>query len=184
MKRNLALTTAALFATLGTAAFAQSNPPLAADTAAPAAPPAAASSAAPRDGATFGPTFHKLDSNRDGFLSREETAGIINFTTAFNDADGNRDGRLDPDEFAKAQAMHERVKVGTYASDGWITAKVKTALLRARAVRSMSINVETFKGVVQLSGFVNSEEQKRQAAAAAASIAGVIEVKNALIVKS
>ena len=176
MKRNLALVTVAVFATLGNAAFAQSNPPLAADSAAPPA--------AQLDGATFGPTFHKLDTDRDGFLSREETGGLINFTTAFNDADGNRDGRLDPDEFAKAQAIHERVKVGTYASDSLITAKVKTALLRERAVRSMSINVETFKGVVQLSGFVNSEQQKRQAAAAAANVKGVVEVKNALIVKS
>jgi hypothetical protein len=172
MKRNLALVTVAVFATLGNAVFAQSNPPLAAD------------SAAPLDEATFGPTFHKLDTNRDGFLSREETSGLINFTIAFNDADDNRDGRLDPNEFAKAQAIHERVKVDTYASDSWITAKVKTALLRERAVRSMSINVETFKGVVQLSGFVNSGQQKRQAAAAAANVRGVVEVKNALIVKS
>jgi osmotically-inducible protein OsmY len=37
---------------------------------------------------------------------------------------------------------------------------------------------------VQLSGFVNSEQQKRQAAAAAANVKGVVEVKNALIVKS
>ena len=176
MKRNLALVTVAIFATLSNAVFAQSNPPLAADSAAPRA--------APLDGATFGPTFHKLDANRDGFLSREETGGLINFTTAFNDADGNRDGRLDPDEFAMAQAIHERVRAGTYAGDSWITAKVKTALVRERAVRAMSINVETFKGVVQLSGFVNNEQQKRQAAAAAATVKGVVEVKNALIVKS
>ena len=176
MKRNLALATAAILATLGNAAFAQSNPPLAADSAAPAAERP--------DGATFGPTFHKLDTNRDGFLSRGETDHLINFTTAFNDADGNRDGRLDPDEFATAQAMHERVKIETYASDRWITAKAKTVLLREHAVRAMSINVETFRGIVQLSGFVNSEEQKRQSRPAVAGVEGVVEVKNALIVKS
>jgi hyperosmotically inducible protein len=176
MKRNLALVTVAVFATFGNAALAQSNPPVAADSLTPPA--------APLEEATFGPTFHKLDTDRDGFLSRDETGKLINFTTAFNDADGNRDGRLSPSEFAKAQAIHERVKAGTYASDSWITAKVKTALLRERAVRSLSISVETFRGVVQLSGFVNSEEQKRHAAAAAATVKGVVDVKNALIVKS
>ena len=175
MKRKLALLTAAVFATLGNAAFAQSNLPPAAGS---VDPPAAL------DGATFGRTFQKLDTDGDGFLSRDETSGLINFATAFNEADDNRDGRLDPDEFAKAQAVHERVKVGTYASDSWITTKVKTALLLERAVRSMSINVDTFKGVVQLSGFVNSEQQKRQAVAAAAKVEGVLEVKDALIVKS
>jgi hypothetical protein len=176
MKRKLALITVAVFATLGNAAFAQSNPPPAAGSVDPPT--------APLGGATFGPAFHKLDTDRDGFLSREETSGLINFTTAFNDADDDRDGRLDRDEFVKAQAIHERVKVGTYASDTWITAKVKTALLLERTVSSMSINVDTFNGAVQLSGFVNSEQQKRQAVAAAAKVEGVLEVKDALIVKS
>jgi hyperosmotically inducible protein len=168
---RITLLTATLGALLGSVAAAAQTPQPAvgADTAA---------------SAPTSPAFQKLDTNRDGFLSREETSGLINFTSAFNDADDNRDGRLDPDEFAKAQAIHERVRVGTYLNDTVITAKVKTALIKDRDVRAHLINVEVFKGAVQLSGFVNSELQARRAAEIAAGISGVVEVKNALIVKS
>lgn len=171
VQRRIALLTTTLGALLGSVPAAAQTPPRAvgADTA----------TSAPTT-----PTFQRLDTNRDGFLSREETSGLINFTTAFNDADDNRDGRLDPDEFAKAQAIHERVRVGTYLNDTVITAKVKAALIKDRDVRAHLINVEVFKGTVQLSGFVNSELQARRAAEIAAGISGVVEVKNALIVKS
>jgi hypothetical protein len=129
-------------------------------------------------------SFGSLDKDGDGYLSREETRVIVNFDTAFKDADGNKDGRLDPDEYAKAQAIHERVRAGTYASDTWITTKVKAALVKDRDVRASQVNVETFKGVVQLSGFVNNEKHSRRAAEIASKIEGVVEVKNALIVKS
>jgi hypothetical protein len=133
---------------------------------------------------TSPPAFQRLDTNRDGYMSREEARGLINFTAAFNDADDNRDGRLDPDEFTKAQAIHERVRAGTYVNDTVITAKVKAALIKDRVVRAHAINVEVFKGTVQLSGFVSTEQQARRALEIAAGIGGVVDVKNALIVKT
>ena len=129
-------------------------------------------------------SFESLDKDRDGFLSREEARAIVNFDAAFQDGDDNKDGRLDANEYAKAQAIHERVRTGTYAKDTWITTKVKAALVKDRDVRGGSVNVETFKGVVQLSGFVNNEMHARKAAEIASKIDGVVEVKNALIVKS
>jgi hyperosmotically inducible periplasmic protein len=173
--RRLALiiaTTTAVAISGTTASAAQSNPATAADTAASAGPSMQSS------------MFSRLDTNRDGYLSRDETRGLINFTQAFDDADDNRDGQLDPDEFAKAQAIHERVRTATYVSDSMITAKVKAALIKDRDVRAHAVNVETFKGTVQLSGFVNSDTQVRRAAEIAAGIRGVVEVRNALIVKS
>lgn len=130
------------------------------------------------------PAFQRLDTNRDGYLSRDETRGLVNFASAFKDADDNHDGRLDPDEFVKGQAIHERVRAGTYVNDTVITAKVKAALIKDRVVRAHAINVEVFKGTVQLSGFVTSDEQARRAIAIAAGIGGVVDVKNALIVKT
>ena len=72
---------------------------------------------------------------------------------------------------------------GEYVDDTVITAKVKRALLADDAVKSFAISVETVKGVVQLSGFVNSAFQKTAAGSDASSVNGVLEIKNDLIVK-
>jgi hyperosmotically inducible periplasmic protein len=72
---------------------------------------------------------------------------------------------------------------GEYIDDTGITTKVKTALLRDDSVKSFEIKVETMKGVVQLSGFVDTPDQKNAAGRDAASVTGVAEVSNNLIVK-
>ena len=70
-----------------------------------------------------------------------------------------------------------------YVDDSVITTKVKYALLADPDVKSLGIGVETFKGEVQLSGFVNNAEQARKAVEIAESVQGVRSVKNSLIVK-
>jgi hyperosmotically inducible protein len=72
---------------------------------------------------------------------------------------------------------------GEYIDDSVITAKVKTALVRDDATPATAIKVETFKGVVQLSGFVDNGAQKIQAGVVAAKIDGVREVVNNITVK-
>jgi osmotically-inducible protein OsmY len=72
---------------------------------------------------------------------------------------------------------------GQFVDDTVITTKVKSALLGDNAVKSFEIKVETLKGVVQLSGFVDTSDQKSAAAKDAAAVAGVTDVKNNLIVK-
>jgi hyperosmotically inducible protein len=72
---------------------------------------------------------------------------------------------------------------GGYVDDATITAKVKTALLKDDDVKSFEIKVETMKGVVQLSGFVDNSDQKDAAKRDAAAVPGVSDVKNDLIVK-
>jgi hyperosmotically inducible protein len=72
---------------------------------------------------------------------------------------------------------------GQYVDDTVITTKVKAALLKDDAVKSFAVGVETVKRVVQLSGFVNTADQKFAAGADALTVAGVKEVKNNLIVK-
>ncbi len=65
-----------------------------------------------------------------------------------------------------------------------ITAKVKGALVNDPSVSAMQIKVKTFKGAVQLSGFVDTAQQKERAQKIAEGIDGVKEVRNDLVVKS
>ena len=80
-----------------------------------------------------------------------------------------------------ATAKHE--STGQYVDDTAITAKVKTAIFEQPTLKSAEINVETFKGVVQLSGFVRSQENVNTAMATARAVNGVASVKNDMIVK-
>ena len=128
--------------------------------------------------------FKRLDTNHDGYMSRAEAKKLKNFDRAFNEADENRDSRLDPDEFVKAQAIQSRIVAGTFIEDSVITAKVKTALLKDLHLKGLDVNVETYKGTVLLSGFVNEEQQVQRAAEIASGVRGVTSVKNSLIVRS
>lgn len=68
--------------------------------------------------------------------------------------------------------------------DATITAKVKTALFQDPVVSGFDVGVDTFKGRVQLNGFVDTAEQKARAEQVARSVAGVVEVGNKLSVKT
>jgi len=72
---------------------------------------------------------------------------------------------------------------GEYVDDSVITAKVKTAIFEEPTLKSAEINVETFKGVVQLSGFVKSSDSVGKATMVARNVAGVKSVKNDMLVK-
>jgi osmotically-inducible protein OsmY len=68
---------------------------------------------------------------------------------------------------------------GTYVDDATLTAKVKTAIASDAGVKAAAnVNVETDKGVVQLSGFADSKEQAARAVEAAKKVSGVREVKD------
>lgn len=72
---------------------------------------------------------------------------------------------------------------GEYIDDTWITTKVKAALVDDSLVKATEVNVETFKGVVQLSGFVSSKEALDQAVIVAGNIKGVRSVNNGMQIK-
>ena len=72
---------------------------------------------------------------------------------------------------------------GEYVDDAAITSKVKAALLGDSGLKSFDIGVETYKDVVQLSGFVNSDQVKARAGEVAAGVSGVRSVQNNLVVK-
>ena len=72
---------------------------------------------------------------------------------------------------------------GQYVDDSAITVKVKAALVKDDTVKAREVNVETFKGIVQLSGFVATAEEKAQAGRIAAAVSGVADVKNNIAIK-
>lgn len=76
-----------------------------------------------------------------------------------------------------------RASTGEYIDDSVISTKVKTALHADEDVSGFQVEVETFKGVVQLSGFVDTPVQAQKAEQIARKVEGVQEVRNSITVK-
>jgi osmotically-inducible protein OsmY len=85
--------------------------------------------------------------------------------------------------FLGCAATQERDSTGQYLDDSVITAKVKAAIVEESTLKVFQINVTTYHGIVQLSGFVDKAENVEKASEVSAKVAGVKEVKNNLIVK-
>lgn len=83
--------------------------------------------------------------------------------------------------YAADQAKTETA--GQYVDDATITTKVKAALLNEPNMNSSNINVETYKGVVQISGFVANKSIKNRAEELAKSVSGVKKVENDIRLK-
>ena len=85
--------------------------------------------------------------------------------------------------FVACASTRTHESTGEYVDDSVITTKVKTLLANDDFFKSFQISVETYKGTVQLSGFVNSRQAVNKAGEIARSVQGVKSVKNNLIVK-
>ena len=78
-----------------------------------------------------------------------------------------------------------RRTTGEFTSDSALTAKVKSAIATDVGARTAAaINIETYRGVVQLTGFVDSREQAARAEESAKKVEGVRQVKNDVRIKS
>ena len=85
--------------------------------------------------------------------------------------------------FAACASTSKQEGAGEYVDDSVITTKVKSLLAADDFLKSFQISVETYKGIVQLSGFVGSQPAVDKAGEIAKSVKGVTSVKNDLIVK-
>ncbi len=85
--------------------------------------------------------------------------------------------------FAACASTRTRESAGEYVDDSVITTKVKSLLSADDFLKSFQISVETYKGVVQLSGFVNSQKAVDQAVGITWSVKGVKSLRNNLVVK-
>ena len=85
---------------------------------------------------------------------------------------------------ASDSTPNERRSAGEFTDDAALTAKVKSAIATdAGAKTAASVNVETYRGVVQLTGFVDSDDQASRAVSAAKKVQGVRSVKNDIRIK-
>jgi osmotically-inducible protein OsmY len=80
--------------------------------------------------------------------------------------------------------FEDRQTTGEYVDDATISTKVRTEIIKDENLKLSQINVETFKGTVQLTGFVDSAAKSARAAQVAAAVSGVKQVKNDIIVKN
>jgi osmotically-inducible protein OsmY len=85
--------------------------------------------------------------------------------------------------FAACASTRTQESTGEYVDDSTITTKVKALLAEDDFLKSFQISVETYKGRVQLSGFVNSQDAVKKAGEITRSVKGVTSVANNLIVK-
>jgi len=85
--------------------------------------------------------------------------------------------------FSACGSTSKQTTPGEYVDDSVITTKIKSLLAEDDFLRSFQIGVETRKGIVQLSGFVNSKQAVDKAGQIARSVKGVTSVKNDLILK-
>jgi osmotically-inducible protein OsmY len=85
--------------------------------------------------------------------------------------------------FAVCASASEKESAGDFVDDSVITTKVKALLAEDDFLKSFQISVETRKGIVQLSGFVNSQDAVNKAGQIARGVGGVKSVTNSLIVK-
>jgi len=74
--------------------------------------------------------------------------------------------------------------VGSYVDDTTLTTRIKAKFAADSAVSALAINVETLKGVVQLSGFAKTAQERDTAEALARSVQGVVSVRNDIIVRA
>jgi hyperosmotically inducible protein len=77
----------------------------------------------------------------------------------------------------------KRESTGEYLDDTVLTTKIKSTFVGDSRLKALDINVKTYKGVVQLSGFVDTQKEADRAVQLARTIKGVKAVNNSLIVK-
>ena len=127
--------------------------------------------------------FRKLDVNHDDHLSSEEVARDKDFAGNFERADTNGDGVLIADEYGSFKSAAQQKHLERFLDDSAVTARVKAELVKDSGVKGLNISVETYKGEVILSGFVENEAQVRRVVEIASGVRGVQTVKNGLSVR-
>lgn len=84
---------------------------------------------------------------------------------------------------AACAGTSKQESTGEYIDDTILTTRVKTALLNDPLVSGLAVNIETYKGTVQLSGFVKSVAERNRAVDLARGVKGIRQVKNDILIR-
>ena len=128
-------------------------------------------------------SFKALDVDNNSTLTKAEAKKEKLFAKHFAVADTDNDGTLDEQEYTNYKSKSEQKAVKRVVKDSVITSKVKGNLLKDEGLKSLKVSVKTNQGVVLLSGFVETEDQIKQAGKIASEIEGVKSVENSLLLK-
>ena len=121
--------------------------------------------------------------NVESYKGTVQLSGFVE-SPAEKEAAGNVAARVSGvGKVINSLAIAPRTSMGTKLDDSLLTGKVKAALMDAKDVKSLQINVETKNGVTQLAGFVTSAGMKDRAGQVASAVTGVKQVDNVLLVK-
>jgi hyperosmotically inducible protein len=123
--------------------------------------------------------FLQLDRNRDGYISKVEALANPEVQKRFAVFDADKDARLSEAEYLAAMEDNQK----RILEDSVITARVKAALLAEKGIPSLSISVETYEGIVRLTGFVKAADIVSRAGRVTAGVAGVRTVNNNIAVR-
>jgi len=127
--------------------------------------------------------FKALDTDNDGTLTYSEAKADKTFAKGIRKADLDNDKTLDEKEYSDYKSKVQTAETKRIYSDSSITTKTKAKLLKEEGFKGLQVSVKTNHGVVLLSGFVDTEEQIKQAEEIASGVEGVKSVKNSLVVK-
>ncbi len=125
--------------------------------------------------------FRQLDLNRDGVISRAESAREPGFARGFDESDEDGDGRLNTREFMRARSIYQRAALAELSRDALISAKVKATLMRDPKLGGLDLDVKTQDGVVLLTGKVVNPGEAEHARSVARSVSGVVAVRDELV---
>ncbi|MDI1299320.1 BON domain-containing protein [Methylotenera sp.] len=131
----------------------------------------------------YSTSFKALDTDNSTTLTKTEAKKEKLFAKHFKAADIDNDGTLDEQEYTNYKSKSEQKEVQRVVKDSVITSKVKGSLLKDEGLKSLKVSVKTNQAVVLLSGFVETEDQIKQAGKIASEIEGVKSVENSLLLK-
>lgn len=131
--------------------------------------------------------FAQADLNRDGFVSQNEWQQYGGNDVSFMAADHDHAGKLSESEFYEAVRLNQQSQGNSQAqqkmNDGQTSQLVRAALSSSGDINGYAIKVDTYNGVVTLSGTVRTQKEKQRAEEIASGVQGVGQVFNSIAVK-
>jgi cytochrome c5 len=127
------------------------------------------------------PDFIRLDTSRDGFLSRSELAGDAALIRNFARFDSNKDGRLSETEYRNAETRLEQERAAMTVDDAELAAAVRKALAGVKGIDSEYLKIEVTAGALVMTGIVGHASVAIQAQDTVKRVPGVKSIRNRLV---